>query len=374
MLIIYGSLYPWQFAPKHVPGNAFEILLHSWPPAFSRFVLRDTAVNVALYMPLGFAAYFVLRESRLPLLALHGPVLFGFLLSTTVEVTQLYTPHRDTSALDVAANTIGSALGIAAALLFERMAGPLPRAWPRRSVDRSALMLIFCWIAWAFFPLFPVLGSFLLIRKASMFGALPRFEPMPFLSAAALWYALGLLLRAAGVKRPLKWVGISILAVPAQFFVSGRQPTPSDLLGAIAAWVLFALRSSTKPVMKTEAWAFLGVVVLRGFSPFHFVPAASTFTWVPFGGLLNSEWQGGIQVLLEKVFYYASAIWLLRAAGIALWRAAAIVAVLLAVIEAAQTHLPGRTAEIMDPMLALLMGFILFILSRETGRQFQSAE
>lgn len=350
-----------------------DILVHSWPSGFSRFVLRDTLVNIFLYVPLGFAAYFAFRESRTPALAFYGPIVGGLLLSTAVEVTQLYTPHRDTSSLDVAANGFGSALGMFAALLFEKVARPLPGAWPRRSVDRGALMLIFCCFGWIFFPLFPVLGSYLLIRKAQTFAALPAVEPISFLSAAAVWYALGLLMQAAGVGKPRKWLGISILAVPAQFFVSGRQPTPSDLLGAIAALLLFAFRPVTKRVLKGEAWAFLGIVVLRGFAPFRFVAHASGFTWVPFSGLLNTEWQSGLQVLLEKVFFYASAIWLLRSVRMAWWQAVAIVAAMLGLIEAAQTHLPGRTPEIMDPILAVLMGFVLFILSRGTEKQFQSA-
>ena len=77
--------------------------------------------------------------------------------------------------------------------------------------------------------------------------------------------------------------------------------------------------------------------------------------------------------MLGKVCYYASAIWLLRAAGMRLLHSVTIVAAILAAIEIAQIHLPGRTAETTDPLLAILMGFVLLILSRETGRRFQSA-
>lgn len=77
---------------------------------------------------------------------------------------------------------------------------------------------------------------------------------------------------------------------------------------------------------------------------------------------------------LEKICYYSSAIWLLRKAGMRLLHSAIVVAAILAAIEIAQTHLPGRTAESTDPLLAIVMGFLLFILSRETGRRFQSAE
>ncbi len=304
----------------------------------------------------------------------YAPILLGGLLSAAMELAQLYTPSRDTSLLDLATNVIGSALGVVLAILFDKIAGPLPtRSRPAR-VDRGALMLVFCWAAWFLFPFFPVLGSFVLIHKISVFARSPLFAPMPFLSAAAVWFAAGLLLASAGLRRSLELLALSILVMPAQLLIAERQPTPSHVPGAIAGFVLFAWRPRMKPVTGMEASAFLAIVVVRGFVPFRFVSAASSFNWIPFGALLVTEWQYAVLVLLEKIFYYTCAIWLLHAAGMRLWLSTAIAAICLSAIEAAQTHLPGRTPEIMDPLLGIIMGFVLFILSRETGRRFRSAE
>jgi VanZ family protein len=54
----------------------------------------------------------------------------------------------------------------------------------------------------------------------------------------------------------------------------------------------------------------------------------------------------------------------LRAAGWRLARAAIAVAVLLSAIEVIQVHLPGRVAEITDPLLALLLAMTLGLLDR----------
>ncbi len=308
------------------------------------------------------------------MLGLYGPVLLGLCLSASMEMAQLYTPTRDTSLLDLTTNVIGSALGVVLAIAFERIAWPW-RITPREAVvDQSALMLVFCWAAWQLFPFFPVLGIYAPTRKILSLATGPLFSPMSFVSAAAVWYALGLLLTRIGVRNPGKWLAYSVLAVPLQLFIAGRAPTPSDFLGAVAGCLLFAARSRSKAVAATEAWAFLGVVVLRGLSPFRFAPAATAFNWIPFSALLETEWQYAVQVLLEKIFYYTVAIWLLRASGVRLWRAVAIVSASLAAIEALQIHLPARTAEITDPILAILMAFVLFILSRETGKRFRSAE
>jgi VanZ family protein len=352
--------------------------VHAWHPAFSRSVLRDAVVNICIYMPLGFIAHFVFGKIRWPLLGLYGPVLLGLVLSTAVELTQLYTPHRDTSLIDVVTNVIGSALGVAVAVLFEKMAGPLPRRSLRIPIDSpispGALMLVFCWAAWLLFPFFFRLSQYELHRRLSVFVYSPAFSLVPFVSAVAVWFTLGLLMTAAGIRRSVALLGLSILAIPAQFFIAERQPAPSDLLGAIAGFLLFAPRPRAKPVTKTEAWAFSVLLVLRGLSPFRFVPASAGFTWIPFVATLNADWQPAILVMLGKICYYASAIWLLRASGMRLLRAAATVAAILAGIEIAQIHLPGRTPETTDPLLALVMGFVLLILSRETGRRFRSAE
>src|ERR1017187_5913454 len=47
-LILYGSLYPWQFQPRHYGRNPLWILLHTWPSSFDRYVVWDVAVNITV--------------------------------------------------------------------------------------------------------------------------------------------------------------------------------------------------------------------------------------------------------------------------------------------------------------------------------------
>jgi VanZ family protein len=55
-------------------------------------------------------------------------------------------------------------------------------------------------------------------------------------------------------------------------------------------------------------------------------------------------------------------LWLWRAAGFRLLWITTIVAVALFLLEQAQVFLPGRTPEITDSVLAILMGVLLWIL------------
>ena len=52
-LIVYGSLYPWDFHSAQLAANPLWVLIHSWPTAIDRFLFRDIAVNLLLYMPVG---------------------------------------------------------------------------------------------------------------------------------------------------------------------------------------------------------------------------------------------------------------------------------------------------------------------------------
>jgi hypothetical protein len=76
------------------------------------------------------------------------------------------------------------------------------------------------------------------------------------------------------------------------------------------------------------------------------------------------DWQYGVQVMLEKLFYYGAGIWMLRRAGVRWAWAIACLVMLLAVIEAIQTHIPGRVPESTDPILGAMAGIGLRALKR----------
>jgi VanZ family protein len=348
---------------RALTANPFWILWHSWDLQFSRFLVRDTVVNVALYAPLGMSGYLAFKKA--PWL----PVLTGVLLSISMELLQLFVPGRTTSALDVMTNIAGTVAGIGLGVLFEELAGPekVPariRVSNLKTADRSALILLFFWIGSLLFPFFPQVGLSVPIHRIRLFLGSPLFNLVPFISAAASWLVAGKLMDAARIRSSRWLLGLSILAIPVQFFIVNRQPVPSDLLGAIGGFLLFIALGRIRVATRLTAAAFLLTILIRGFAPFHFVPQSNGFSWIPFGGFLATEWQYGLLVLIEKSFYYGTAIWLLRAGGLRVTAATAITAVTLAVIEIAQIHLPGRTSEMTDPLMAIVLAFALGNMSR----------
>ena len=91
---------------------------------------------------------------------------------------------------------------------------------------------------------------------------------------------------------------------------------------------------------------------------------AGSFSWIPFGATLSYEHALSTIVLFKKCFLYGVAVWLFRNAGYGHIAAAVGIVAVLGSIEAAQRYLPGRTPEITDPLLALMMAVLLYFADR----------
>ena len=358
LLIVYGSLYPWEF--HSVTGSAFSVLLAGSQVDLDRFGLRDIAVNLVLYVPLGTTACLAFRRSRFRYVYV---ALFGAVLSTAVEIAQVYTLTRRPSLVDVVCNVGGAALGALLVGLFD-----LDETRPHAAAqpgDRGARVLLIIGAAYFLFPLFPVYGRAALYEKLRVIYHLPVLQKEIALSFAAVWFALGRLGWKAWPRLPRWWLAASILLVPAQLFIVERQPQASGFIGAAAGVGAFELWGQRSQTAICFAWVFALVILLRGLAPFHWQSVPQDFSWVPFGASLGMEWQPAIAILLEKVFWYFTAIRILRDAGMR-WRTATMVtAELLAAIEIAQIWLPGRSPEITDPLLAVLGGAVMWLLRSE---------
>jgi VanZ family protein len=180
VLIVYGSLYPWAFEARHLPASPLYILLHSWDANLQdRRFLFDVAVNIAIYIPLGMSAYLALRRFKSHALEILLPVALGTLLSASIEMAQLFTPHRQCSAVDLVDNILGSVFGVIAGFAFTQIAD-VPATGPGLRIrDRSAVALLFCWVSFQLFPLFPILSLSILRAKFSAFIHAPFISPDP---------------------------------------------------------------------------------------------------------------------------------------------------------------------------------------------------
>ena len=332
LLIVYGSLYPWHFEARQLAQTAPWILLHSWDATPNRYFFGDIVINVSLYVPLGMSAFALFRRRHAGLFSWIAPVILGALLSACIEMLQLYEPTRHCSAVDLVANIVGTGIGVVAGWAFEEL-GAIRNATAIAAkevkvhfMDRGALLLLFCFAAYLLFPFFPVLGRSMARQKFAMFW---HFSWLGLFSAVAVWFVAGRLVSAAGIAHPRRWLSLSILAIPFQLIIVSRQPLGGQLVGAAVGTVLWLVWHRGA---QATAVLFVLLLVVRGLAPFHFEPNPIPFSWLPFSGFLAMDWQAGMLILIEKLFYYGTAVWLLRSAGLRLLLAGPAVALTLACI------------------------------------------
>ena len=114
LVIAYASLQPfrdWRAPPEEV----LHFLFSAWPPYIT---LRDVAVNVAAYLPLGFLFSIACGGRIGPARGAMAATFAAALVSLSMEAAQMFLPARIASNIDLLANTLGALLGSMAAPLF----------------------------------------------------------------------------------------------------------------------------------------------------------------------------------------------------------------------------------------------------------------
>lgn len=327
--------------------------------------MRDTIVNVVLYAPLGVFGYLTFVQHFRKAGATAAVLALALVLSCGIEMAQLFDPSRYCSAFDVVCNLTGTAIGIVAALFYSQSVAPMIA---RNEIDallhpRGAAVLLLCWVGYQTMPLFPQLSSTQLLLKIKSLAHPTSWSPVEMAASFVDWLAVAAIVdEVAGPARSNVVSAALILLLPGRLLLDTRSVTGAECIGASLAWISWTgfMHKWNKRLLLL-AWLSVGAIVLRGLEPFTFTTAAGTFSWVPFAASLSYEHAAAFVVFFRKCFLYGVPVWLLRKVGFRYIVGAFSIAALLAAIEAAQLHLPDRTAEITDPLLALIMAVILHV-------------
>jgi len=362
-LILYGSLYPWEFHARHYGHNPLWVLLHAWPAAvFSRYLVWDIAVNITLYLPLGIFGYLAV-SARAPRMArILAPLGLALALSASIEMLQLFDDSRQCSGSDVVSNVTGAAMGIALGALYrvrlQRFLAAKDTALLLR--PSGALLLLSCWLGYQLFPLFPVWGRTNVMHRLAALRAADAVLSVDTLVVCAEWLAVACLLESLRKTKTNGLLALLLLLAPLRLILASRTLAWSDIVGAVAAYAAWVCLPRLW-VRRAVPLLLTGALIMGELSPFHF-QSARAFNWVPFRGFFRTDWQDGFVVLFRKSFRYGSVVWLWRASGRSLAWTTAVAAAALFVLEWVQVYLPGRTPEITDAVLAVLMGVLLWLL------------
>ena len=377
LLIVHGTLYPWEFHSRTLPTSAVLVLLRSWSaPEANRYVLRDVAVNLFLYVPLGIFGYLAFRNRARKSFAIAATLVLAVMVSASLEIAQIFVPTRTCSLFDVLLNLAGAAFGGALALRYEDrlVEGAVPGRGVLARAASGPLLLLCCWVGYQLFPFFPDLSRMHLAGKLRLLLQPDSWSPARALVSFAEWMAVATLIEPVGLKRARAFL-ILLLLLPIKLLCAGRTVTGAELVGAVAG-LLAAGRLHARGLAspRAVAWLLLLALVVDGLVPFHFQHAANGVRWTPFEGTFESDWQSGFAILLRKSFAYGSVVWLFRRSGWPRAPAVALTSVCLAAVEAAQVYLPGRTAETTDPLLVVLMAAVLSVVEgRETAESTPAA-
>ena len=352
-LISYGSLYPFDFS-AHEGGLAEVGELFTRPDL--RMGRGDFVGNLLLFAPYGFvAALLARRPSHLALL-----LGLGSLLALALQITQIWLPSRVPALGDVAANIAGTLLGIATAGLARQA---MPSLTGNRAQPAFApLGLALCWLAYQWFPFVPTLDLQNVTNALKPLLLSPQLDATRALHTAIAWLAffkLCDLLSANRASGPtLAATGMFI--VGAKVLIVGASISLNNVLGLGLALTLLPWRKrpSALPVLII---AMLLSLFLSGLAPFALRDTPQEFHWIPFTGMLEGDMGNNLMNLIEKTYFYGALILLMSWHGARPLPAATAVASCLAAVEVLQLFVGSRTAETTDPVLALILGFVIRI-------------
>jgi len=353
--LVYASLYPISsFRPPQ--ESPFATLFEK--VAISR---TDALTNVLVYLPLGW-----LLAVRIPGLGSLRAALVGCGFSFAIEYLQTYLPGRVPSVLDWGLNTagtfLGAQLGSRSARIRWREAEGVLSPGPR---TRLGLAAVGTWVGAQLFPFVPSADIDYLREGLRPVWYVLRGQasfswPQASVYALATLSLSGVLaecLRPNRRFRPLVaffFAAVLLAKVPILTRQLSLEAMVGALVGLAAAWRLGGSKPGGTVTLLASAGAFV-IEELRsgGGGP----GALRPFNWSPFRNHLTSELVGAADILSMAWPFLALAFVVSGWRGIEPRRAAVVGAILVfsgaTALEWMQQHIPGRSPDVTDALIAV---------------------
>jgi VanZ family protein len=365
-LIVFGSLYPFSFSLEAAEGLARADIL---PRAGT--TRSDVAANVLLYVPLGASLAWLFAGRLGGALAVFTATLIGAGLSFAIETAQLYETRRVSSLADFACNTAGAFAGACLALAIART---------RRNLHSSrfagllrhpvAAALLFSWIGFRLAPFAPALDPGEWVSAFAPLFAGGAFAVTAFLAHALAWLALIVVCGrlAPGHAVPLA-AGAMAVVLAGRILFADIALEREELAGMATALALARplARLPRARAARLLAVALFLLIAWTGLWPFDFQLAPDHFAFLPFEESLSQYRAANLTDMFLRCFTNGSLVWLLVQAGRSVLAATSLGAMAIFAVELLQTWLPGQTAEVTDPLLAVCAGGLIAVFEREGG-------
>jgi VanZ family protein len=354
-LIAYGSLYPFHFTVPQLHAAAWMKLFSDSSSLTSR---GDALGNLALFVPFGFAGVFAL-PGQSPPVRVVVLTFISLALAAVLQVAQIYFPPRTPAVADIFWNMVGTGLGMLAGLSLRNHIRLRWQAWEHTYT--IPLSLIVLWIAAELLPLVPSLDL------QSIKGSLKALLRLHMSPPDVLWHAAGVLVAGRalaaifGAPRALQLLAVLVAVVIAgKVLIVTRVLNASTLIGLAIGYGVW--RFMSKRMSGSDAGVLavlLAAYTLKALEPFELRPVPAAFSWIPFASMLQGAMLINAEVLVESVFVFAGLLGLIRMQGSPVGASSVVLALWVAALEAAQVYIVGRSPDITEPLLVLLVGQIL---------------
>jgi VanZ family protein len=366
---LYGSLVPFHFRALAL-ADACRLFRNELAAGIRIESRSDAIANVMLGVPLGFALLGLAsvdrtwsgrasgaspRQAARPAarwkIAAVGLLLLPAcaLFAAAVEFSQLFTLSRMCSVSDIAAQTLGSAVGMLAWVLVGQKLTDRTRAvWTRADLNAAGRLLLVYVVLLAFIQTLPFdvsVSPAALYRKFRDGGVvLVPFGEFHGLNDAERWKMIGKLTKLAGLYLPIgllaarmkgrieQWsmgrvalaaLGLAVCMEALQLVVQSRTPSATDaLVGAgagIVGWYAARVHHEGLALPFAVSWLIVWLAVMTPVTqPPPGVPKRESpraFDWVPGMPLESGDPLNALEEMLTKLILFG-----LLGVVVAAWR------------------------------------------------------
>ncbi|MCP4996869.1 MAG: VanZ family protein [Gammaproteobacteria bacterium] len=347
LLIIYGSLYPFQFVIWSLSANDWAELLVSWRNKTS---WSDLLSNIMLFVPYSLFGYLAFNRGARWWRGWSALVISGLLLAIFLQVAQLWIPGRTPELQDAIWNFVGIVLGLILAVLGSSRIKIFAEI---EDTDKKiAILLILNWLILFALPLVPSLSWSEIKESIKPLMFFPSFQPHRVIFYGVSWLFISHLVERIGLSVRY-FAFIVIFTFTAQLLVVGNSLSASQVLGLLLALVLLQI----SPKVRRMDWMIIFMVLslfANGLEDYTLHPKAD-FQWVPFSGSLTGNMLLNLKVILEKFFYLGALAYCLTFVAISQSSRIIIAGGLTGMVEVLQMWTGNHTPEITDPLLAVVL-------------------
>lgn len=352
--IVYGSLFPFRFVTE-LDALAFTRFGASWRNINS---IGDILGNLVLFFPYGYLACLLAERARRPLRAAITLQASGGLLALFCQLAQMFTPGRDASLVDWSVDVTGMALGWLVGLRLPLGTSAAKRG--RRSEHHLPLVLVLFWLASQLLPGVPSIDLQAWKDAVKPLFALQRWYWQGALLATLCWLVCFHLLehRAGWRLSPVALCVAAVCIFLARIVIVENRLEPvavSGLMCAILLWPSAARHWRGEYLAAALFVAYLLDVV----APFVSRGSPQGFGWMPFAGYLQGSMLINAVALCRKLFVFGAVVLLFLGDKPRRMIWAAGLAACLLLLEVAQRYVGRGTPALTDPILFLLLAWLI---------------